>query len=874
LRQQQDSEWWSKLLQETLQARPAPTAPTLAELDSLVNRTVPGKQRHWSDGQGTQGGQASNGNKALLPLANGTSPAGVFSGEQDGRCLDSAPLEVLEDADELMDAEQHETLTPTPGLTSSSTSDKPPRGRRRLSGNGSDTVAGGGSRSRRVRHCPGNGRVSGKAEDITVEALLEGRLEKPKALLYNCRQRLTSTEKTANQATILHERTEYNAMAAAQSLAPDVLPRLPDSVFEPNMRILIDYFGSADAFPTSFQLGLVRRGALQIVEQPRLDPAKLLKVCWPWPMDPSLPSHFDARNPALSCMLAGQGQDPMPDNAKAQWCSDFLLQDALITIMSRANEGCGDLLGLARKVGEASSEPGSHTNCIDTIAIVKTLHRTVNAVAAIIQPEAITQEQLEALVELKDGANNFAKCLTPMLRQRWWAERLRQVWDTATTETVAHPAITDIIRACNDPNTTPQQIETAWTTVQSKLQRWQRDMRKGATKPLEDCLEQWLRKAMWAATAEPNKTADWVSSAEKLRSRATWFRDNVRPCLGLGTSWEGLHDLSTALQQAGANHKMAAGIESLVQLQADPTSEELVTKVLSALACCQGLLPDQSAMTTIREAVEMLREDSLPMTEERAKLAVTMLDLLEAGGTAVDTEPSLCAASWRRTRTGFMLLAQEKKLGSLKHGDAAARLAVKECLRAWGEGKAPVIGKSNGPIEAAVQQLNAWWSEARAHVMGHAVTAAQDAQKALAARAGGALDGLSWKAQVSHPNATWEELEREACYHLFPAKQPSVETELETMISDAEKALANLMDAASQMGECPQKTLVSDIQAAITRAHETRLESFIIRVLSREPADRRGKLIRRELMTMSKHHVEEERIHSLLWQRAKVSAAA
>lgn len=328
------------------------------------------------------------------------------------------------------------------------------------------------------------------------------------------------------------------------------------------------------------------------------------------------------------------------------------------------------------------------------------MRQTFAAVAAVVQTTAITGGQLQALVALKDNTLLLAKALAPVLKDAWWAEQLTQVWQTAAAEGVAEPMMSSIVKVCQDPGATPAAVSQAWATAEAKLTRWQREMREGSTKAVEDALEAWLRQRMTAAIAggaavsrpaapvggaadsrsstPGSATDDWVAEAELLRSRATWFHATCRP----EALSELLADLTAASALAGAARKLDAGLALVPSLLAEDASEALVQSMLAAFQECQGLSPDPEAQKQMSAALDALAESKAPMTLTRAELAASLLDLL--GGKGVGLADSRAdEMSWRKTLHGFRMIALSERSGDMKWHDPAARLEVKEALGAW-----------------------------------------------------------------------------------------------------------------------------------------------------------------------------------------------
>lgn len=175
-------------------------------------------------------------------------------------------------------------------------------------------------------------------------------------------------------------------------------------------------------------------------------------------------------------------------------------------------------------------------------------------------------------------------------------------------------------------------------------------------------------------------------------------------------------------------------------------------------------------------------------------------------------------------------------------------------------------------MEHACAAVRQWLEFARERLQSEAMAAATAAVEALEARAMGGQNGLSWRQALS-AEASWDEVEREAAYHLFPPNQPSTQEELERLHGAAQKTLEDLFAAAAQLGDAPDKDFVARVHNAILRARVTCTESYFVKAVTEETLDRRGSRVRHRIMSMAKYGIEEELLHPTVWERAKAAAA-
>lgn len=381
LRQPQGSEWWGQALTRVMQARPTAVPPTLKELDELI-------QRHT---RGCRGGKDAQ----PIPSPRASAASGAQVGEDP-----DMPVEVLDDGiDDDVDygvddhgcpIEAHAaTEPPTAGAAASAdlansqvevARKSAPETNRRLRPHGSDPAAPARKQPRRARPNP-TPSPTGSGGEVTIAGLLAGTVAKPKVALYHCRQRCESLEKTADQATIMAEKAGLQSLLCADRLSPANLPRLPDEEFRACLQSVVQRLGP-ESFPAVFALGLVRRRALEIVGQnglPKLDAQRLLRTCWPWAQAGGADSHAlagVADSHALAAGIAGSPphaaqfafnpQEPMLAHVssislteKISWSSDFLVKEALITVMARKASPCPKSRATGR-LGKVSMGSGPH----------------------------------------------------------------------------------------------------------------------------------------------------------------------------------------------------------------------------------------------------------------------------------------------------------------------------------------------------------------------------------------------------------------------------------------------------------------------------------------------------------------------------------
>ena len=152
------------------------------------------------------------------------------------------------------------------------------------------------------------------------------------------------------------------------------------------------------------------------------------------------------------------------------------------------------------------------------------------------------------------------------------------------------------------------------------------------------------------------------------------------------------------------------------------------------------------------------------------------------------------------------------------------------------------------PLIEAVTGLHEWQRAAYEQQVETAAKVASDAAATLKLLAGGTKDGGSWKANLIS-ECTWEDIEREAAYHL--TKEHT--TQLEGRFAEAQKALQALLDVSAVAMTEPPQDIMEALEGSLTEARVTGTERFFIEVFTSCRADKRTSKVQSRVASMAKH---------------------
>lgn len=922
LRREQGQEFWAALQQQARQSQPrVATALTKEELFTLVRRAggnIPGN---------AAGSELGGPWPSPPPGTAGTAPSRAQSprppaGADTAALQDSATAADEQCAELVLDDDAAAPARGIGHITHEAATDKaqePPHSHLALQDEGSNAGVRRGKlrptmsnpeppavpkkkpRQPRAARTQSAGGQAAASEALTVQDILRGTTMPPgpKVLIYRRRQQLPSLKKSADTLSYMKEMEEIEALSAAERLQPAEISRLADDELRPSLGLVLRHIGGVEALPVETIMGLIRRRALQCLN----DPAALVKTLWPFGPHPgraaparavaagsadapaadssrgsdddataSSRGEFDPYEPAL-----GAAPEIVSHESRLRLALDTFVKDALATYLSRKAEGAKSIAALVPLTLAAPVPRSLHGTAA---SLAQELRATLDGMGAIVQPTAVNAEQLQGLMSLTQGQLPTAAALAPLLDSDYWASRIKQAWTTAAAESLAEPTMQELAAKLQAG------ADDAWDVVQQKLPKWQRELRSGATEPLLRASLAALERGSstllgladstgspLAPAAAPAKTQAWLAKLEVTRGRMEWLQ-TFQP----GALNDRLVMVRTTLAEASSSLKLQAAVELARNLpEVEHGGEEYTTllqRMQQALHECRGLTAGGEegdvllqAGTHLRDAVVATTDTQVTMVE--AELALSVISAIDPSGRDPSPATSLSQDDWQKTRAGLHLIALCEEAPATRSWTLSGLSSWVTSIQAFQTAPGKVLGNSTA-INAALERLEQTRSTAAAQVMAQATGALTAALDALEARAGGGSAGASWKGSLK-ADSPWELVEKEARYHLNFSEAGGTRQELDGLYTSARNALQDCKATALAAGLSLDPELPRRAERAISLAYVTSTETALLDVLLNTKADRRTSKIQGWVVNMAKRHVDKDHIQPVLWARAQAA---
>ncbi len=639
LRPNQGEEFWRHVLQTTLRCRPSGAVPTAAELEEMLHpasmcSTCP--NNHAEESETASATAGSSYTRAVVEIGDEDQPAGLngmpgSSGGMPPACSGGMPpagsggmppagsgmLGMPPASGGMPPAGPASGGMPPglPELTPEETTAAMPKSSRRgrhLFPQRSNPKDPAGKKRLRKSSC--GSQPPGAA--ITVEDFLAGRVAKPKVHLYHMKQRLPALAKTADSLAVLAEQNRYTVLVAAERLSPGEVHSLPEDELASCLEIVLKEL-PAEKLPPQTALGLVRRRcALQV-----RNPAVFFNTCWPWSSDSCADDNSCAFDPLSPCMKKATAG--LEDKVNAM--RHHVTQEFLAVHMPRQTQGIPALLEFYDLVRKSHDPQGLSPAVAQMVSEVRS---TLSGIAAIIQNSPVTSEQVEALLALKNAKGQTNQDIAILLKDSWWDRQMKQVWATATAESIAAPTLERLKQAalagCQGSAVKEEEhSREAWETAMAKYTAWCGELREGATDAVMEALLAHAHTAVASLCEGAESTPVWLSAAAAWRRRLTWFQSTPHGQAAQAVPGQ-LDKLSMKLQAMTGVTKMQ---EALTWLKEGPHEGEYLEGVAAAFEDCRGLTADAAATEKILKALSDL--DKLPMTHQVVTAALAMLGVVE-----------------------------------------------------------------------------------------------------------------------------------------------------------------------------------------------------------------------------------------------------
>ena len=920
LRREQGQEFWAALQQQARQNQPrVATALTKEELFDLVRRaggnvpttggaTGSGLHGEWPSPLPAAAGAASSRAQSPQPPA-ATDPAAsrASSTAADEEC----PELVLDDdatAGAATVKAPEPPRSPTPlALQDDGGNAGSRRGKLRPTMSNPEPPAVPKKKARQPRgaRAQSAGGQAAASEALTVQDILRGvaAAPGPKVLIYRRRQQLPALKKSADTLSYMKEVEEIEALSAAERLQPTEISRLASEELRPSLGLVLRHVGGVEALPVETILGLIRRRALQCLD----DPTALVKTLWPFGPCPRPGEDAAASSRGEDAAASSRGEDAgasshgmdagassrgefdpyepalcvapeiVSDESRLRLALDTFVKDALATYLSHKAEGAKTIAKLVPLTVAAPVPRNLHGTAA---SLTQELRATLDGMGAIVQPTAVNAEQLQGLMSLTQGQLPTAAALGPLLASDYWASRIKQAWATAAAESLAEPAMQELAGKLQAG------ADDAWDAVKQKLPKWQRELRPGATEPLlRACLtalEQGSSTLLGltdaagsplAPIAPPARTQAWLEKLEVTRGRMEWLH-TFQP----GALKDRLELVRTTLAEASSGLKLQAAValaRTLPEMERGGGEyETLLQRMQRALHECRGLTAGgeegdalQEAGTHLRDTVEADTDTQVTMAE--ADLALSLILAIDPSGRDPSPAADLSQDDWHKTRAGLNLIALCEEASATRSWTLSVLSSCVAGIQAFQTAPGKVLGNDTA-VNTALERLEQLRSTAAAQVMAQATGTLTTALDALEARAGGGAAGASWKGSLK-ADSPWELVEKEARYHLNFSEAGSTRHELDGLYTRARDALQDCKTTALAAGVALEPELPRRADRAFALAFVTSTEAALLDILLNTKADRRASKIQAWVVNMAKRHVDKDHIQPTLWARTQAA---
>ena len=837
IRPGQGMEFWSTLLQETLRTQPLLGAGhTWNDFEILIGHR-PG------DHTGTAAGTTQPRGREDEPVEEVTQTF-IIAAEDDGDILPQADV-----------------VTPTwSGLAESQAT---PETR--------ESGSRGYKKQRRLRNNTSNptdpssvkkSRASGKEVLLTVENVLTGQVHQPKVQIYHRRQRLPTFKKSNDMLAVYNEEAALRALEAAEALQPSEMQDVTEEVFRESMKEVLAQL-TLDRFPREVLLGVLRRRAGACMD----NPDKFLEIWWPWGADVAVCDPFNARLRDMQQLLASEGSS---HDELATLVSDSVIKNYLTKHMAQKATGITPIAKMRDQLCQAATDARVQNLTGKAAETVANLVQVVLGLAAAVQSEAVTPEQLSAFTAMDDGKNKTAAPLEPLWNDPWWKEKRAKVWDTAAVESVARPIMDKAMVAWKESQSSRQDVAEAWRVVQSQYNKWTTKTRAGSTDELVNVMVTRLLEDV-KAVGDGEISTEFIAYADQLRTRIMWVSGlSSQTEAKLQSAREVVADI---MQTRGGQQKLQIGIVQidglLEQANSGDVSHEHIQDLLKTFQECKGLEVSDAIAVKMCDMLHMLQKID-DATGEVCELALIMLELVPV--------------AYAETRQEELQPEQEWKL--LQHGIRLQQLmATPEAARnkdTWRADAAHALAKWMGVV-ASHTPTSQQASELVAHAEGvdKVLTEHHDDRirlqgekltgslNMLQTEAMG-LQGTSWKAKLNE-TSTWEDVAREAGYHLFPVGQTNIMKTIDAKFDQVCKDYAAWEHAHHESGRTVSENADLKVRYEETCrvARVTHTEAYFIEILSSVPKEKLKPKIRHRIASMAQpeKQVNSDDVFPVLWQR-------
>jgi hypothetical protein len=469
------------------------------------------------------------------------------------------------------------------------------------------------------------------------------------------------------------------------------------------------------------------------------------------------------------------------------------------------------------------------------------------------------------------------------------ADARDKIWRVAADEGTAAPQISSILEATQKKQPSEADLEIAWQLAKARLARWRQSLRSAATTSVVLALQQQAEAEAEEVMREQVREEPWLTRAQRVQGRLAWlqeFTDVART----------REQLETSIDEATSARVMGTAMDSV---RAFPTmSETEQTEALGRISKAFEFQDQQVAPELQQDFLNLLEHFATThaiIGTDMSQCGVAVAEALVFSGVAEDAaRPWTLVSAWQATALAADLLSVVAELESDKLAEDPASLhdMCQTLLKNWKtqtpsgtDCLAPVLGTGQDELKDAVEKAQkavATSVEKQCQPKREALDAALGRLSQAVGAAGEPSPGGSsrcrWKDKLSEASP-WEEVEREASYHLLPGGQ-HLHTILDKDFDDVIRTRDALQRAANDLtaamitpGESSKVAstlfpadLSEKVAGVIHEAEVLHTESFFFSLLASSGPDRARK-IQKRIESMSARGISSERIQPALWRK-------
>ncbi len=747
---------------------------------------------------------------------------------------------------------------------------------KRCKGKGQARNPGGARGSRRTvrRECE---------VELNLMNILAGKIERPRVEVYNRRQRVPGLAKQAHESEVIAEELQIKVLESAINFCPAEIRNCDQKVLEASVKVC-DKSVRAYRWPKETILGLIRRAAMACLESPE----KFLKIAWPisGANSPADTVNFDPVSPRLS-----QNTECVSMDEKYEALELMIVKDFMPIVLKKGQAGMPILVEMAASFEKYFTGPatGANTNRI------RDLRTCVLGLSALAKQTTITPDEFEAFEAVDQAKLTYGSELGPCLADGFWQERRTLLWNVAAYESTTHAILQQTVATLtqgpplNDDGR--QAMEEAWTLSQNRWPSWTENMRLGALQPLAEALAQQLVSEASTMQVEAMEASVALARAKTLDARASWLAE-VMPSVAPRLQ-DSQRTLRSAMTGWDAQVRMSKGNQLLREMavrldSSEKVTTDMVAKLRAEYDGCLGICPPAEITDDLKNVLEFLAAIELDQLESNhAWLAVRISTLLLTASSSADSlgaesssvnspgaRPSQeTTDNWTKTAKGLEL---QEALAASTRGDSRIT-ALAEKLESLHQQSGEVLESFRDHLQTRVKEARREITAQEKSEWDSIMADAQSYLTELADKAGGApgTPGGSWKAALSE-DSSWEDVQREAKYHLFkhdPTSKEDVAKDIENTHNNLTKAL-ELLEAKDErikgwsLEAAPARPegFSKKIKDTTHLAKATLMEIKFLKAMSEAPGVR-SKKIKERVTSMSRHHLAPEHMQPALWTK-------